>query len=192
MARGTTKLAVWQEQALGCKHMFAAAAFAKLVVIPKGSARGHALGQVQVLQAGQGCQPLHQGALCWLMNNPVAQRLQHHVLPEMRRCCVLCAVVQTLQLGTRAHCMQSQTLTHPSHWHEAALYLDLCITLSAPGRRPGLSNDMTVRQRRVGDATSLQSMFQALKCRLVKPSSTLFSRPGVSSPTCEFPCTSKV
>lgn len=50
---------------------------------------------------------------------------------------------------------------------------------------------MTVRQRRLGDAMSLQRMSKTRRCKLVRPSNTLFSKPGFSSSTLKYPWTSK-
>ena len=69
----------------------------------------HALCEVQVLQAAEGRQPRQQGALYWrpfFHEDEVAQRLQHHVLPEMRRCCIPRVVQQHTQLGTVTNCVQ--------------------------------------------------------------------------------------
>ena len=70
---------------------------------------GHALCQVQVLYAGQGSQPLHQRELYRGITISTrahnAQRLQHRVLPKLHH--LGCVVVQSPQLGTAAHCMQS-------------------------------------------------------------------------------------
>ena len=51
---------------------------------------------------------------------------------------------------------------------------------------------MTVRQRRLGDAMSLQNMPWPLRLRLVMPSSMLFSKPDLSSPKWSGPLNSRV
>ena len=70
---------------------------------------GHTLCEAQVLQASEGRQSRYHQALYRLRRfivDQIAERPQHHIPPEMRRCCIACIVHQHLQLGTVAHCMQ--------------------------------------------------------------------------------------
>lgn len=73
------------------------------------TAKEHALVKAEVLQAGEGRQLRHEGALCRpRLTQHFAQRLQVSVTAQMCRCCLVGRVLQHLQLGTCAHCMHAQ------------------------------------------------------------------------------------
>ena len=60
-----------------------------------------------MLQASEGRQPRHQRAVHWHWSaQKIAQQVQLWILHQTRRCYAACAVLQLLQPGTFADCMQ--------------------------------------------------------------------------------------